>query len=180
MVINSLLLDRAAFRIFFILQAAFYALKPLQALHLRDRASRYPWSMPMSFCLVNLLPRCWARSNALAGRTSGSWTTERDPSPGDTGDTACDFFTGLQVKRRQIVLNALTTFGQTLGSGIILFFLYRFLIRTIGLERLGIWSLVLATASIVTLRREPGFLDKHRQIRGEICRPRSRVEISRC
>ncbi len=58
------------------------------------------------------------------------------------------------MKRRQIVLNALTTFGQTLGTAATLFFLYRFLIRTIGVERLGIWSLVLATTSVVTLANQ--------------------------
>jgi O-antigen/teichoic acid export membrane protein len=57
----------------------------------------------------------------------------------------------IEMKRRQILLNAATTFGQVIGSAAILFFLYRFLIRSIGIERLGIWSLVLAATSIVTL-----------------------------
>jgi O-antigen/teichoic acid export membrane protein len=56
--------------------------------------------------------------------------------------------------KRQIVLNALTTVGQTIASAAVLFFLYRFLIRTIGIDRLGIWSLVLATTSIVTLANQ--------------------------
>ena len=56
--------------------------------------------------------------------------------------------------KRQIVLNALTTVGQTIASAVVLFFLYRFLIRTIGMDRLGIWSLVLATTSIVTLANQ--------------------------
>lgn len=56
--------------------------------------------------------------------------------------------------RRQVVSNALTTFGQVIGSAATLFFLYRFLIRAVGLERLGIWSLVLATTSIVTLANQ--------------------------
>jgi len=53
--------------------------------------------------------------------------------------------------KRQIVLNALTTVGQTIANAAVLFFLYRFLIHTIGIDRLGIWSLVLATTSMVTL-----------------------------
>jgi O-antigen/teichoic acid export membrane protein len=57
----------------------------------------------------------------------------------------------IETKRRQILLNAATTFGQVTGSAATLFFLYRFLIRSIGIERLGVWSLVLATTSIVTL-----------------------------
>jgi O-antigen/teichoic acid export membrane protein len=58
------------------------------------------------------------------------------------------------MKRRQILLNAATTFGQVIGSALALFFLYRFLIRTIGVERLGVWSLVLATTSVVTLANQ--------------------------
>jgi O-antigen/teichoic acid export membrane protein len=56
--------------------------------------------------------------------------------------------------RRQVLANALTTLAQVIGSAAALFFLYRFLIRTIGLERLGIWSLVLATTSVVTLANQ--------------------------
>jgi O-antigen/teichoic acid export membrane protein len=58
------------------------------------------------------------------------------------------------MKRNQILLNALTTFAQVIGSAAMLFFLYRFLIRTIGIERMGIWSLVLATTSVVTLANQ--------------------------
>ena len=58
------------------------------------------------------------------------------------------------MKRNQILLNALTTSAQVIGSAGTLFFLYRFLIRTIGIERLGIWSLVLATTSVVTLANQ--------------------------
>jgi len=58
------------------------------------------------------------------------------------------------MNRRRIVLNALTTIGQTLGSAAVLFFLYRFLIRAVGVERLGIWSLVLATTSVVWLANQ--------------------------
>ena len=58
------------------------------------------------------------------------------------------------MKINQILDNALTTFAQVIGSAAVLFFLYRFLIRSIGVERLGIWSLVLATTSIVTLANQ--------------------------
>lgn len=58
------------------------------------------------------------------------------------------------MKQKQIFLNAVTTFAQVLGSAAALFFLYRFLVRTIGVERLGIWSLVLATTSAVTLANQ--------------------------
>ncbi len=58
------------------------------------------------------------------------------------------------MKHKQIFLNAASTFGQVIGSAATLFFLYRFLIRTIGIEHLGIWSLVLATTSVVTLANQ--------------------------
>ena len=58
------------------------------------------------------------------------------------------------MKNRQVFLNAATTFVQVIGSAVALFFLYRFLIRTIGIEQLGIWSLVLATTSVVTLANQ--------------------------
>jgi O-antigen/teichoic acid export membrane protein len=58
------------------------------------------------------------------------------------------------LKNRQVLLNAATTFAQVIGSAVALFFLYRFLIRTIGIEQLGIWSLVLATTSVVTLANQ--------------------------
>lgn len=58
------------------------------------------------------------------------------------------------MKGRQVFLNAVTTIAQTLGNACVLFFLYRFLIRSIGVERLGIWSLVLATTSVITLANQ--------------------------
>ncbi|HEX4074562.1 MAG TPA: lipopolysaccharide biosynthesis protein [Candidatus Acidoferrales bacterium] len=58
------------------------------------------------------------------------------------------------MKGRQIFLNAATTIAQTLGNACVLFFLYRFLIRSIGVERLGIWSLALATTSVITLANQ--------------------------
>lgn len=58
------------------------------------------------------------------------------------------------MSQRQLLLNALTTSIQVIASAAILFLLYRFLIRSIGMERLGIWSLVLATTSIVALAHQ--------------------------
>jgi O-antigen/teichoic acid export membrane protein len=58
------------------------------------------------------------------------------------------------MKQKQILLNAMTTFGQELVSAGILFLLYRFLIHAIGIERFGVWSLVLATTSVVTLANQ--------------------------
>jgi len=58
------------------------------------------------------------------------------------------------VKQRQIMLNALSTVAQIIGNAVVLFFLYRFLIRAVGVERLGVWSLLLATTSLVTLANQ--------------------------
>ncbi|MGB6392039.1 MAG: hypothetical protein WBF14_06710, partial [Candidatus Acidiferrales bacterium] len=58
------------------------------------------------------------------------------------------------MKRKQILLNAATTFAQVIGSAAALFLLYRVLIRAIGVERLGVWSLVLETTSVVTLANQ--------------------------
>ena len=58
------------------------------------------------------------------------------------------------MKHKQILRNAATTLIQVIASAATLFFLYRFLIRAIGVQRLGIWSLVLATTSVVTLANQ--------------------------
>jgi O-antigen/teichoic acid export membrane protein len=58
------------------------------------------------------------------------------------------------MNHRRILANAVTTIAQVIGSAAVLFFLYRVLIRTLGIERLGIWSLVLAATSVVTLANQ--------------------------
>jgi O-antigen/teichoic acid export membrane protein len=56
--------------------------------------------------------------------------------------------------KRRILINAGTTVAQLLGNAVVLFFLYRFLLRSMGIERLGVWSLLLATTSLVTLANQ--------------------------
>jgi len=52
------------------------------------------------------------------------------------------------MQKQRVFINAIMSLAQiVLGSGV-LFFLYRFLLKTIGVEQLGIWSLVLATTSV--------------------------------
>jgi len=58
------------------------------------------------------------------------------------------------MNSRQVLHNALTTFVQELAGVALLFFLYRFLFHTIGVERLGIWALVLGTTSFITLANQ--------------------------
>lgn len=51
------------------------------------------------------------------------------------------------MRRQQVIVNALMAVAQVLVTGGGLFLLYRYLLATIGVEQLGIWSLVLATTS---------------------------------
>jgi O-antigen/teichoic acid export membrane protein len=55
------------------------------------------------------------------------------------------------MKQRQILINALMSLAQVVVTGITLFVLYRFLLRAIGVEKLGVWSVVLATATIANI-----------------------------
>jgi O-antigen/teichoic acid export membrane protein len=50
--------------------------------------------------------------------------------------------------KRQILVNAIMSVAQVVVISGILFVLYRFLLKTIGVENLGIWSVVLATTSV--------------------------------
>ncbi len=52
------------------------------------------------------------------------------------------------MKKRQVLINAIMSVVQVVTVGITLFALYRFLLKTIGIEMLGVWSVVLATTSI--------------------------------
>jgi cellulose synthase/poly-beta-1,6-N-acetylglucosamine synthase-like glycosyltransferase len=90
---NLFLLDRPFFRASFILQSAFYVLALLGCLrgtacdrgdHLengaaRSPATRLPWSLPMSFCVVNLAALI-GTLKCVTGRTSAHWKPERSQS----------------------------------------------------------------------------------------------------
>lgn len=54
------------------------------------------------------------------------------------------------MNRNLVLRNALSAASQTLVQTAVLFFVYRYLIDRLGIERLGVWSVVLATTS--TLR----------------------------
>jgi len=55
------------------------------------------------------------------------------------------------MQKRQILINAIMSMIQVVVIGGILFVLYRFLLKTIGIEQLGIWSLVLATTAVTQI-----------------------------
>lgn len=58
------------------------------------------------------------------------------------------------MNRKQIVINASTSFLQVLVMGVSLFFLYKFLLHAIGIEKLGVWSVVLATSSAMSFAKK--------------------------
>ena len=55
------------------------------------------------------------------------------------------------MQKRQVLINAIFSVIQILVIGIVIFVLYRFLLDTIGVKQLGIWSLVLATTSMAQI-----------------------------
>jgi cellulose synthase/poly-beta-1,6-N-acetylglucosamine synthase-like glycosyltransferase len=79
---NFWLLHERFFQIAFALQAAFYALAGAGFV-LRGRADRFPWSVPMSFCVVNFAAML-GTLKCLSGRTSGVWKPERQPRSSQT------------------------------------------------------------------------------------------------
>lgn len=55
------------------------------------------------------------------------------------------------MEKRQVLINAIMSVVQVVVIGGVLFLLYRFLLNTIGVEQLGVWSVVLATTSIASI-----------------------------
>ncbi|MCI0564878.1 MAG: oligosaccharide flippase family protein, partial [Nitrososphaera sp.] len=55
------------------------------------------------------------------------------------------------IEKRQVLRNAASSVIQVLTISAVLFILYGFLLHTIGVERLGVWSVVLAGASIASI-----------------------------
>jgi O-antigen/teichoic acid export membrane protein len=52
---------------------------------------------------------------------------------------------------RKLTRNAFISVIQTIASGLVLFFLYRYLIDHLGTEQLGLWSVILASTSVARL-----------------------------
>lgn len=55
------------------------------------------------------------------------------------------------MQKQQVLRNAIISVSQIIVISGVLFVLYRFLLNTIGIKQLGIWSLVLATTSITQI-----------------------------
>ena len=55
------------------------------------------------------------------------------------------------AQKQQIFRNTGMSVAQAVVSGGILFVLYRYLLSTIGVEQIGIWSIVLAITAVLNL-----------------------------
>lgn len=55
------------------------------------------------------------------------------------------------AKKKLVVINVITSGGQVVFIGIVYFLLYRFLLARLGVELLGVWSVVLSTSSLANL-----------------------------
>jgi O-antigen/teichoic acid export membrane protein len=55
------------------------------------------------------------------------------------------------MQKRQILINAIMSVTQIIVISGILFILYKFLLNTLGVEQLGVWSLVLATTAVTQI-----------------------------
>lgn len=55
------------------------------------------------------------------------------------------------MQKRQIIINAIMSVAQIAVISGVLFILYKFLLNTIGVEQLGIWSLVLAITAVTQI-----------------------------
>ena len=55
------------------------------------------------------------------------------------------------MQERQVVINAIMSVAQIVVISGVLFILYKFLLNSIGVEQLGIWSVVLATTSVANI-----------------------------
>lgn len=55
------------------------------------------------------------------------------------------------INTRRLVSNATVSVAQTIISGLVLFLLYRYLIDQLGVEQIGLWSVVLASTSVARL-----------------------------
>ncbi|MCR8560151.1 oligosaccharide flippase family protein [Mucilaginibacter sp. BJC16-A38] len=57
----------------------------------------------------------------------------------------------MEGKKKLVLLNVITSGGQVVLIGLVYLFLYRYLLSRLGVEVLGVWSVVLSTSSLATL-----------------------------
>ena len=54
-------------------------------------------------------------------------------------------------RHRKVSINAIASFCQVIVVGICYFFLYKYLLKTLGAKELGLWSLILASSSVASI-----------------------------
>jgi len=86
LVTNLFLLSRRPYRLTMVLQLTFYLFAIVAAL-LRKRWGWSPFSVPLSFCVVNLAVLI-GTLHCAAGRRLGRWKSVRQPGPGRLHSTA--------------------------------------------------------------------------------------------
>lgn len=59
--------------------------------------------------------------------------------------------TSKKAGKRLVIINVVSSGGQVLLIGLVYFFLYRLLLKALGVELLGVWSVVLSTSSLANL-----------------------------
>lgn len=57
----------------------------------------------------------------------------------------------MKISRRHFASNAGLSVLQVIVSGVLLFFLYRYLLKQLGADQLGLWSLILASTAVARL-----------------------------
>lgn len=57
----------------------------------------------------------------------------------------------MKIEGKQVSHNAQWAIAQTIISAVVLFVLYRFLLKELGAEKLGLWSLILASTSLARI-----------------------------
>ncbi|HZY38649.1 MAG TPA: oligosaccharide flippase family protein, partial [Mucilaginibacter sp.] len=57
----------------------------------------------------------------------------------------------MAVKKKLVFINVISSGSQVVFVGLVYFLLYRYLLKQIGVEMLGVWSVVLSTSSLANL-----------------------------
>ena len=57
----------------------------------------------------------------------------------------------MSAKNKRVTLNVITSGGQVVCVGLVYFLLYKYLLKQIGVEMLGVWSIVVSTSSLANL-----------------------------
>lgn len=57
----------------------------------------------------------------------------------------------MNFSSKKLTINAVSAVVQVIFTALLYFFLYKYLLKSIGVEQLGVWSLILSFSSIANL-----------------------------